>query len=381
MKFYTIKFIFFVFLFYSSVTLSAQTNITNKRVDSLLNAIVTLQSKGDTFYPAGMFPSQRGKHRREDNNIFFTSLVAFTLKNNETHLSESNRKRVDSICNSAIKNYNRYQNKTGVFTYNFWQTNPPNFFPNSHFLSKHSYFNIPDDIDVGSFVYLTNPSLNPHVPEFKSIMESHANLSNKKIKNTFRKYRKYKAYSTWIGKKMPIEFDICVLTNALYFVYENKLPLNKNDSASILLIRDMVLSGKYLKQSYYLSPSYKNPSIVLYHLARLLGDNNIPMLDTCWEQITGDIRLSLIRRPPFMEQVMLSSALMKMGKTPRIPLDNPISLDKEFQKFSFFNANMFSTHARPALRFLSRGKTFDIPFYNKAFCLSLLVEYENLSAP
>jgi hypothetical protein len=126
MKFFNTTF-FFLFFY---TTISAQSN----KIDSLLNAIVKLQSKEDSFYPAGAFPSQRGKHQlKEDNTIFFTSSIAFTLKNNKTNLSKRNQKRVDSICIQAISNYKRYQNKTGIFTYNFWQTNPPQYFPNSHF--------------------------------------------------------------------------------------------------------------------------------------------------------------------------------------------------------------------------------------------------------
>jgi hypothetical protein len=208
-------------------------------------------------------------------------------------------------------------------------------------------------------------------------MNLHANLSKKKIKNTFRKYRHYKAYSTWIGKKMPIEFDICVLTNALYFVYENKLPLNENDSASIELIRSTILSGKYLKQAYYLSPSYKNPTIILYHLARLLGNHHVPMLDDCRQKIKNDIELSLPKKHSFMEQIILSSALIKMGGKPKA-LVYPVSIDKGIKHFSFFSANLFSVYAIPSLRFISKSKLYDIPYYNKAFCLSLLLEYENL---
>ncbi|CAN5491068.1 hypothetical protein BH10BAC1_BH10BAC1_17910 [soil metagenome] len=374
----TILFHLTLLLATSPINIHAQNN-TNSRIDTLLNAIISLQSASNSFYLQGTFTSQRGKHKlKEDNNIFFTSIIAFTLKNNQHNLSENNRKRVDSICDQANNNYNQYQNKTGVFTYNFWQTKPPQFFPNSHFLSRHSYFSIPDDIDVGALVYLTDTSLNSHVMEFKNTMTTHANLEKKKIKNTFRKYRSYKAYSTWIGKKMPIEFDICVLSNALYFVYENNLPLTKNDSASILLIREMILSGQYLKQAYYLSPSYKKSSIVLYHLARLMGNHQISLLDDCREQIKKDIETSLQKSPPFMEHVILSSALLKMGGKPK-PLIYPVSLEKEFQKFSFFRANLFSVYARPSLRFVCKSKLFDVPFYSKAYCLALLVEYEALS--
>ena len=203
----------------------------------------------------------------------------------------------------------------------------------------------------------------------------HANLTSSKIKSTYKKYRNYKAYSTWFGKNMPIEFDICVQSNLLYFVFENHLALNKNDSASIALLKSMILSGEYLRDVGFVSLSYKKRSVILYHLTRLLGNFNISELNDCREIIKKDIENELQKEPDFMEQVILSTSLIRMGGKPK-PLVYPVSLEKDMQNYVFFYADLFSPYARPSLKFISKSKVFAIPFYCKAWSLTLLLEYE-----
>ena len=365
-------------LLFCFVAVSGQNKSSLPSVDSLLHAITNLQTSESSFYHKGMFSSQRGKHKRkEDDNIFFTSLIAFTLENIKENLSLPDRELSDSICRKAISNYSFYKDGNGMSTYNFWQTNPPRFFPNSNYLARHKYFNIPDDADCTALIYLTDTSLKNKSEWLKDKLAQHANLTTSKIKSTYKKYRNYKGYSTWCGKKMPIEFDICVQTNILYFVFENKLKLNANDSATISLIKSMVMSDEYLRDSYFVSPSYKKPSIILYHLARLLGMFNIPELEDCREKIKTDIEKQLEKENGFMERVILSSSLIRMGGSPK-PVIYRKSIEKEVNNFVFFDADLFSPYARPSLKFVSKSKLFAVPFCCKAYSLALLLEYEML---
>ncbi len=373
------KFFLFLLILLCFTRVFGQNKMLMFSTDSLVQAISQLQSSKTSFYNKGIFPSQRGKHKvKEDDNIFFTTLITFTLQTARKNLSSKNRRLVDSVCENAIRNYTFYKNNKGINTYNFWQTNPPKFFPNSNFLSGHNYFNIPDDADCTSLIYLTDTSLGNQSEWLKNKLSNHANLTTSKIKSTYHKYRNYKAYSTWLGKKMPIEFDICVQTNILYFVFENKLEINDNDSATIALIKSMVLSGKYLRKSYFVSPSYKKPSIVLYHLSRLLGKFPVPELDDCKERIKSDIEKQLKKENDFMEKIILSTALMRMNGKPE-PIIYPTNLEKEINKFVFFEADLFSPYARPSLKFISKSNAFAIPFRCKAYSLALLLEYELLS--
>ena len=366
----------FLFIFKSTF---AQPSLSAIKTDSIITAIAELQTKRTVFYKAGQFPSQRGRYRRvEDNGIFFNSLIAFTLQERKEQLSSHYRQMVDSIVELTTSNYPLYKNKSGIQTYNFWKTNPPHFFPNS-LLSRFSSFQIPDDADCTVLIYLTDTSLATHTLWLQDKLTQHANKSKLKIKNTFRPYREFKAYSTWFGKKMPVEFDLCVQTNILYFIYKNQLPLTIQAQESLLLLRKQIQSGDYLKYAYYLSPSYKKRSIVLYHLARLLEYNNIKELEDCRETVKNDIEAELKKEKTFMDKVILSTALIRMKGQPQ-PIRYPADLNKSLINYVFFRANLFSSYARPSLRFITKNHFFDVPFYCKAYSLALLAEYEILTS-
>jgi hypothetical protein len=355
-----------------------QPSFPASKTDSLLLEISRLQIKGKSFYDKGQFPVQRGKHKRvEDNTVFFSALISLTLQNVAKDMDSIAKKRVDTICNQIRLNYISYQNRSGNKTFNFWKTTPPDFFPHSKLLSHFSIFNIPDDADCTSIIYLTDTSLRNHSAWLQNKLAMHSNLSALKIKNTNPSYQHFRAYSTWFGKKMPIEFDICVQSNALFLIYKNQLPLTVQDQETLALLHAQIVSGEYLKQAYYCSPSYKRPAIVLYHLARLLGNNRIPLLEDCREIIRKDIEWELKKASIFMDKIVLSTALLRMKGTPP-PLNlNEVTIDL-LDNYVFFRANLFSSYARPFLKFISKTNWFDCKFYCRAYCLSLLLEYETM---
>ena len=197
--------------------------------------------------------------------MFFTGLIAWTLRANKSALAEQEKQIADSIISRSIAAYPAYRNKDGLETYNFWRTNPSGHFPNGIFFSKFRKFRIPDDIDDTSIIYLSSDHPIEEVETLKERMIQHANLSKLKIKNTFKKYRDLKAYSTWFGKKMPIDFDVCVLTNTLNFIYKYKLPLNEYDSASIKFIQSVLLADEHIKKPFYVARHYRKTSVILYH--------------------------------------------------------------------------------------------------------------------
>ena len=369
------KIVFILFLLRFGTILGQNTPPLSK-ADSLLKVIEHLQIAQTDFYDKGEFATLRGKHRRDDNTLFFSSLIGFTLQGLRNDMPKASQVEIDSILIRVVRNYPSYKNKTGIATYNFWKTNPAMCFPHSPYLSKRNKYQVPDDVDCTAVVYLTDTSIQ-HAKWLKEKLSKHANLSANKIKSTYRKYRNLSAYSTWFGKNMPIEFDICVQSNVLYWVCENKLPFNKNDSATVQLIKEMVLSGRYLRDAGFVSPSYKKPSIVLYHLARLLGKFDIAELSLCKERIKGAIENELTKKNSLMEKVILSTALIRMGGHPA-ELQRSVKIDKELNDFVFFEADLFSAYARPYLKFISNQHWFSIPFRCKAYHLALLMEYEVL---
>jgi hypothetical protein len=356
-----------------------QPSFPASKTDSLLLEISRLQIKGKSFYDKGQFPVQRGKHKRvEDNTVFFSALISLTLQNVAKDMDSIAKKRVDTICNQIRLNYISYQNRSGNKTFNFWKTTPPDFFPHSKLLSHFSIFNIPDDADCTSIIYLTDTSLRNNATWLQNKLAMHSNLSTQKIKNTNPSYQHFKAYSTWFGKKMPIEFDICVQSNVLFFIYKNHLPLTIQDQETLALLHAQIISGEYLKQAYYCSPSYKKPAIVLYHLARLLENNQIPLLEDCREIIRKDMETELKKASIFMDKIILSTSLLRMKRNPP-PINLKDATPALLDDYAFFRANLFSSYARPSLKFISKSSWLDCCFYCRAYCLSLLLEYETMS--
>ncbi|MCH5717036.1 hypothetical protein [Niabella hibiscisoli] len=167
-------------------------------------------------------------------------------------LSEKNRTIVAAMTGKATANYYRYQNKDGRPVYNFWQTQPSRHFPNSRYFSQRRKYIIPDDLDDTAILYLSADFSDSLKLEVKKLMAENANGQKRGIRNTFRRYKKIPAYSTWFGKNMPVDFDICVQANGMRFVLDNQLALNRYDSATIRLMTDMVLDRKHIKRPHYI---------------------------------------------------------------------------------------------------------------------------------
>ena len=62
------------------------------------------------------------------------------------------------------------------------------------------------------------------------------------------KYRKYDAYSTWLGYAIAPDYDMCVHTNILRFVDKNRLDWTAVDSATAALFAALVEDRKHISQ-------------------------------------------------------------------------------------------------------------------------------------
>ncbi len=180
-----------------------------------LNRISELQVlQEDDFYNKGLFPTQRVKGNYkgtvEDNSIFFTGLILYTLKSIQDSMSINNQKLVDTIFNYSFENFKYYKNRNGGNTYNFYQVRPvENPFPNAKFLPNSSRRQLADDLDDTSIIYLANEDSNDSINYvIRNKMIEHSTL--KIYTSTFRQYRKSNVYKTWFAEKMKQDIDICV---------------------------------------------------------------------------------------------------------------------------------------------------------------------------
>lgn len=298
-------------------------------IGGVLEKLEGMQVSEDAFYFEGLFPAYRrygaARKLKEDNAVFFTGLIAFTLKELRPFFSREQQVRCDSILARAIRSYPLFQNVRGRPTFNFWRTDPPLVFPNSWFLN---HFNesqqLPDDLDDTVILWLTMQPSDSVAVLVKALMAAHANGEKGLIKNTYRKYRDIPAYSTWFGEKMPVDFDFCVLCNVLYFVHAYHLPLNAHDSASVDLLRRMIVDGDYLKHPGFISPHYARTPLLLYHVARLLGRFSVPALDTLKPRLLDEVHRIYGQSDSWLDSVILSTAAMRLGGEclPVTPPDN-----------------------------------------------------------
>lgn len=341
----------------------------------LLKKIASLQSTGDEYYAAGLFPSQRFHlhfpFEREDNNIFFTASIVFVLQNLRDKLSTEEQKIVDDICEKAVVNYPYYRNKDGLDTYNFWRTDGSPHFPNGKILKRVNKVRIPDDADDTVLIYLTSNPAREKVLWLKEKLALHANLTKKQIENTFLEYKNLKAYSTFFGKNMFIEFDVCVLCNILYFVFQNKLELNQHDHDSISFIRSVIEKQQYLDKPFYTSHSYPSATVILYHVARLIEKFEMPGLSEIKPHITADLKTLFENEKDEMNKIILSTSLKRLGQDVK-----EFNYLQDNKSWSFFHAGLLTAFENTITYKLAGNSLVHLKYKCEAHRLALILENE-----
>jgi len=369
-----------IFIIYSPCCFSQDIGFSK---DSLLHKICDLQCKGDDFFHDGLFASKRylgeQKKFKYDNNIFFTALITYTLQSLHDDFTRHDQQIIDSIISRAKSNYSRYRNRRNEITYNFWQTHPDLPLPNNKFWSKSEKIKLPDDFDDTSIIFVTQEKNDSLDFVLKQKMAAHANLVNAKISSTFRRYKSYKAYNTWFGEKMKQDFDICVMSNTLLYIFQRGLELNQFDYETMQLIKQMVISDDYLNYPQLISPHYQNSSVILYHLSRLLSVANNEKLNGIRDKVIKDLNEKLKHVNNRMEKVILLSSLYRLDQKPDIQMDYK-DISNDFEDFSFFVANPFSGNTMLAKRLLGTGKYAFYKYRCDAYNWTLILELQDLAA-
>ena len=354
-----------------------------KKIDLIiphfLQKISFLQSSGTRRFPEGLFPAYRRNaylgYARPDTTLFFSAIIGFTLKSLRDQLPPAERVQVDSILTKIKKNYPDFQNKDGLKTYNFWKTKPSRHFPNGHVFRHFEHFRIPDDVDDTAFVYLTDDPTPQELLWLKDKLAQHANGSKQWIKNTYPPYRKLRAYSTWFGKNMYVEFDACVLSNILYCIFHYKLPLNQHDAHSLLYIRSIIETNRYRVEPFRCAHQYPSTVLIIYHVARLMAAFDPPALWSVKAKLIHDAHELLKQESQPMNRVLLANSLLRLGQsTPRIAVEKFTEAD--FKDFHFFIAGLLTAYESPMLYKLAARKIFHMNWTCEAHGWTLLLEYE-----
>ena len=350
----------------------------------LLKRIDALQSKQSGVFPKGIFPSYRlyalNKDRQKaDVNIFFTGLIAFTLKDIKQQLSPSQQKQAEQIISNTLPVYSKFKNQKGRPTYNFWPTDTPKIFPNAGWMNVFDKTQaLPDDLDDTVIMLLALEAADSTARQVHDLMQSFTNNGGKQVQNTFKGYRNMAAYSTWFGKKMPVDFDVCVLANVLYFVQQYNLPWTHADSASLQLIEKVLDERKHITAAAYVSPHYSRLPNILYHLSRLMSVKPIPVLEKYKTQLIEDAKEALTKSTNFLDEVILGTSLLRWGVIPPdVKTHTANSMDEliEGGSFSFFIANMASMLPDPLKQWMGGAGVGKFYYYCPAYNNLLVLEY------
>ncbi|MPR33315.1 hypothetical protein [Salmonirosea aquatica] len=350
-------------------------------IKNYIYKIAQEQSDGNRYFPAGLFPAYRSNpslsYTRPDTTLFFSAIISFTLQSLRAHISPDCHPQVDEIINKVKKNYPDFRNKDGLKTYNFWKTRPSRHFPNGYLFRHFEHFRIPDDLDDTAFVHLTENPTEEELLWLKNKLAQHANGTRQWIKNTYPEYRDLRAYSTWFGKNMYVEFDACVLSNMLYCLFYYKVPLDQHDTDSLRYIRSVIETGRYRTAPFRCAHQYPHTALIVYHVARLIAAFDPEALQPIRVQLVADAEVLLQKESHPMYRVLLATSLLRLGKVPpRLAVEN--YTEKDFRGFFFFIAGLLTAYENPLLYRLAPNPLFHMYWTCEAHCWTLLAEYEVL---
>jgi len=377
---------FILFLFIGLNCLCAQ-QTDSYIIHTLLKQIDSAQYKqNDGEFYTGMFKGYRacggGPHNYQpDNNIFFTAVTAFGLRNIIPHLDGEDKLLAEAVYKRASASYPLFKNRYGNPYYGFWATNdiimPHTFI----FQYLKQVFGQGEDADDTVMILLSSDTDDSTCNVLKKHMIALSNITKgKRIISTCKKYTDIPAYSTWLGDRMSVDFDFAVHCNIMYFMFDKKLPFVKQDSATLHLLAEMVENRDYMSNPVFLSPYYVHSSILLYHLTRLMGAFSIPELEIYKPQLIADINYLLTACNNVMDQIILRTSLLRLGaKAPELDLHSLQEFDESNQNsFVFFQARAAFPYPTPLKKiFLNWSYIyyyFYCPTYNKMLWLEYLVE-------
>jgi hypothetical protein len=355
----------------------------------LLTKIQALQQT-NTGFPPGIFPSTRvyaynKNNIKNDPNVFFTGLIVLTLKKYQKYCTIFQQGMINQIVKDGLAQVGLFKNRQGRDTYNFWRTDTPQIFPNAGWLNTFDKSqSLPDDLDDTVILLWAAEASRERASVVHDTMQLFANTKGKTVKNTLKAFATLPAYSTWFGKKMPIDFDMAVLCNVLSFVNAYDLQWTASDSASLQLITTAIDNKWHLNKADFIAPHYAKPAVVLYHIARLLiagNQQNIQTLISLKPTLLNqaDSLLAISKDP--LEKVLLSTARVQFGGIPNTIPQTPDQAAIEQSKYPFFIANMASMLPSPVKQPLSKLAFAKFEYRCPAYNLALLWENKHLCVP
>lgn len=300
-------------------------------------------------------------YKRADDNVFALASTLFILQQYSSVLSVDQRKIFENIEAQILAFYPKYQNKDGRLTYNFYQTQPSGHFPNGRFMRRFDHFRLPDDIDDTALIYLTANYtkqqtlwLKNHLTDFTDQYHGSAND---------------RIYSTWLGKNMPKEQDVCALLNLMCLFFKHNIDLDQTDKNTLEFIGHA--ADEIQKNPFKIARHYGHPALIIYHYARFMVDYSYPTLDQKKDLLIRFSKELLVKEKTKLFKVLLEISLLKLGEK-REYIDLNFETEKPF--YSFIGAP-FAPFQSPAFRLIAKNKWSQIFWKSEIHELALRLEY------
>jgi hypothetical protein len=371
---------FFMFIYLLSFScFCSDSTLIPKLFQNLLNK----QIKETDFFAEGSFVSYRQHNNKldlkADNNIFYTALIAYILQDLKPYFTKDEMIVADTIINRTKLAFPLYQNTNKRLSYNFWQTtNGGTFFPNDLILSKlKSSLALPDDLDDTGII-LAALNVNDSIArKAHLLMQDFVNGKYSTIKNTYKKYKKISAYSTWYGVKMPVDFDFGVHCNILSFVNKYHLPWQMADSATYQLLLSMIDEKLYLKSPIYISPYYGYSPVLLYHIGRLMNTKNMNELENRKASLINDALNVYSKTDNDLYKIMLATTLLKWNvEPPKFELnENVANGSLNNTDFVYYTGHLFGHLNNTIKQIANKLDVTKFNWYCSAFNDCLVLEY------
>jgi len=344
----------------------------------VLGEIAKLQSRGSNLYRQGLFPSQRFHqfvpYQREDDNVFFSTLVAFTLQQLLPKLESSLSLKAQKIIDHSIANQSYYRNNQDKSSYNFWQTKPSRHFPHGWILKHFSYFELPDDSDDSVMIHLTGDLPLDQSAALLKQMQQHYLPEAPNSPLTPKAYQDLKGFPTFFGKKILREMDACVLSNILYFILAKRLNWSSMADQSLTFLVRVLDRGDFVKRPFAVAPHYGNTAVIFYHLTRLctaFPEAPVAILKT---KLTDWLIKLEHHSWGLMEEVLLATSALRL-QCSLPPLSIPQELGIPMGKFGFFQAGMLTAFQSSAWHKLTAHSFFHLKYRCEAYYYALIFEY------
>lgn len=329
-------------------------------ISELIDRIRSLQSKGDRYFASGLFPSFREnvfwRYRRPDDNIFATLSVCFVLDELSPFLNGDQQIIISSIKKKAIRCLPKYQMNPEGLTFNFYPSGSDKHFPNGFFMHRFHHFKLPDDIDDTALAYLIQEA---DLLPIRDLLVRHANADG--------------VYDTWFGKNMPKEKDVCALANLMYLILKAGKELNSNDQKTLIYLNEVIASGEYLNNPFWVARHYGTVPLIVYNYSRLIEKFDPPQLAEAREELQNRLPHLLREESVYMNQLLLQTAGFRLG------LHLPLPEVREEGSFYSFIGAPFAPLSTPWLKCLASKKWAWMGWKCEAHELTILLENEVLS--